>query len=576
MFFFYFFIDCFSNSLSLTTFFSPLKHPTFNRYIKIEPGEKIFSPILKRYVDSHNEVESKNGVNKPPIYLAGNSLLEFGLMTAPTKHLPAWTSVLSNVTTVRSIVLNGNKFDSEIKKLIPFFQRWNLRKLELQSCFISDQTGVAIGNVLFSSSIRNLDLAYNKLIGDAAVLSIIAGMSGRITDWYYTQPIGKRIHDQHLQVNSNSIGSEGCTALYKLVPYVRSNGWLRDNKFECDLSIAIARGNEGKSSTETLGSRLDFFPKEAGTFSCFNVNGKLSVCHSDWENKAHKLAAVLPTLFEVKVLIIHQLRFTYEQVNTIADAIKVSNINRLSLFYNKIEDKGATFLADILPASKITTLDLRCNQITDIGAASIGKILNRSKLTTLLLGNRNFYYGWNILCRIPDKRYSEKYFDYNNHIDKNGMVAISQGLPGSKLNNLSIGCNSSWNIGRDREQGVFAIANVLPHSNLTQLEFNNCVGDSSGEAIGKILNRSKLQKLDLRRNRINTSAIAIFNGLVNSEMQRLTISGNAFGDQAVMALVDILPHTNVTYLDVTGNNVADASKDRLREVCVANGIDCRV
>ena len=156
------------------------------------------------------------------------------------------------------------------------------------------------------------------------------------------------------------------------------------------------------------------------------------------------------------------------------------------------------------------------------------------------------------------------------------MVAISQGLPGSKLNNLSIGCNSSWNIDRDQEQGVFAIANVLPLSNLTQLEFNNCVGDSSGEAIGKILNRSKLQKLDLRRNRINTSAIAIFNGLVNSEMQRLTISDNDFGDQAVMVLVDILPHTNVTYLDVTGNNVADASKDRLREVCVANGIDCRV
>ena len=511
---------------------------------------------------------------------------EFKVSTAPANHVPSWTSVLSNVTTVRSIVFKVTEFDSEIKKLVPFFQRWNLRILILHSCFISDQTGVAIGQVLFSSSLKNLDLGYNAYdtgtgIRDAAVLSIVAGISGRITDWYYNQPKGeRRIYDQELALNSNNIGSEGCTALYKLDPYVRSRSWLRDNTFECDLSVAIARGNEGKSSTETLGSRLDFFPKEPGIFSCFEASGAASVCHSDWENKAHKFAAVLPTLLDVKVLIIHELRFTYEQVNTIADAIKVSNINRLSLFYNRIEDKGATFLADILPASKLTTLDLRCNQITDIGAASIGKILNRSKLTTLLLGNRNGntyqshrYFTAHTVCSVPDK----EDFDYRNQIGKNGMVAISQGLPGSKLNHLGIECNSSWDIGRDQEQGVIAIANVLPLSNLTQLEFNNCIGDSSGEAIGKILNRSKLQKLDLRSNRINTSAITIFNGLVNSEMQRLTISYNDFGDQAVMVLIEILPYTNVTYLDVTHNfNVADASKDKLREVCVANGIDCEV
>ena len=200
-------------------------------------------------------------MNKPPIYLAGNSLQEFKVSTAPANHVPSWTSVLSNVTTVRSIVFKVTEFDSEIKKLVPFFQRWNLRILILHSCFISDQTGVAIGQVLFSSSLTNLDLGYNAYntgtgIRDAAVLSIVAGISGRITDWYYNQPKGeRRIYDQELALNSNNIGSEGCTALYKLDPYVRSRSWLRDNTFECDLSVAIARGNEGKSSTETLGSR---------------------------------------------------------------------------------------------------------------------------------------------------------------------------------------------------------------------------------------------------------------------------------------------------------------------------------
>ena len=545
----------------LTAFFTLFKHPTFNRHIISDPSERIFSSILKRYVDNQKNGGSNNDINNPPIYLAGNSLLQLKVTTALKNYLPGWTSVLSNVTNLQSIDFSATDFDSELKKLIPFFPRWNLRRLKFQSSFITDQTGVKIGEILSSSNLQQIELGYNGL-GDAAILAIAAGMLENIHVWKYSGSTNG------LDVNSNKIGSKGCTALYKLPTNVRSNGWLRDNTFECDLSIAFARGNEQKSSTETLGSRLDFQP-EPGIFSCqVGQTASPSVCISDWENKIHKFAAVLPTFLEVKVLRIHELRFTYKQVNIIADAIKVSEIDHLSLFYNKIEDKGAVYLSNILPASKIATLDLGCNQITDIGAVSIGKILNRSKLTILLLGNRN----GNIVCGKPDK----EDFDYRNRIDKNGMVAISQGLPGSKLNHLSIGCNSSWNIGRDQEQGVFAIANVLPLSNLTQLEFNNCVGDSSGEAIGKILNRSKLQKLDLRRNRINTSAIAIFNGLVNSEMQRLTLSYNDFGDQAVMALVDILPHTNVTYLDVTGNNVADASKDRLREVCVANGIDCRV
>ena len=60
-----------------------------------------------------------------------------------------------------------------------------------------------------------------------------------------------------------------------------------------------------------------------------------------------------------------------------------------------------------------------------------------------------------------------------------------------------VGCSSSSDIGRNHDQGVFAIANVLPLSNLTQLEFNNC-GSNTSMIIAKVLLLSKVTDLGLK------------------------------------------------------------------------------
>ena len=87
---------------------------------------------------------------------------------------------------------------------------------------------------------------------------------------------------------------------------------------------------------------------------------------------------------------------------------------------------------------------------------------------------------------------------YNNKMNSDGMVALVEGLShNDTLKTLDIGSN---NIG---DNGIVALSEVLNHTNITQLNIDNCKLDSNEkngnnygiETLSKVLQTNKKRSI---------------------------------------------------------------------------------
>lgn len=258
----------------------------------------------------------------------------------------------------------------------------------------------------------------------------------------------------------------------------------------------------------------------------------------------------------------------------IASALSHCQLTTLNVSYNQIGDEGARALASALPHCELTSLNLSDNDILADGVKVVADYLCESQITFLdLSGNYvglrlvsyNSIFG-NIANSIACSLLTTLNLDHCG-IEKEGIVAIANALPNSRLTKLTLGYQRVFSSAIPNligAEGAIAIANALPQSQLTEL-YLGCekIGDEGAKAIADALPHSKLTTLrfsrksgaglfsETNRNRIgNEGATAIANALPQSQLIVLSLGCNEVGDQGAKAIANALPQSQLKHLEL--------------------------
>ena len=200
-------------------------------------------------------------------------------------------------------------------------------------------------------------------------------------------------------------------------------------------------------------------------------------------------------------------------------------------------------------------LELGNTAMSARGVTTLAEMLRQCKVSSLSLsvnGIRDAGVSVSAIAEaLPHSQLTRLAF--NDYITDAGAIAIAEALPHSKLTDLDLSFNK---IG---DAGVSAIANALPHSKLTDLDLsNNDIGEAGASAIGDALSQSQLATLDLSSNDIGEAgAIAIARALPQSKLASLDFRSNNIGDEGAIAIARALPQSKLASLDLSYNKIGD-------------------
>ena len=282
-----------------------------------------------------------------------------------------------------------------------------------------------------------------------------------------------------------------------------------------------------------------------------------------------KFATALQDSF-VKKLKFHG-RLDSESICALAAILKDSQLTDLTLFESTIDAQTALVLANGLKDSKITTFMLDDNSIDDEGLTHISSVLKDTKIRELCLSDCNITSnGCKTLAQNLEGTTVESLDIFGNgEIELDGLISLSQSLPATKINELSLG-SLSLDL-----NGMRALSMFLPKSNLKDLVFScstftlemiqtlivalprtkvknltlsACdINDEMATTLLSNLHSTKIETLDLSDNDISsTSTTSINNCMTNkTRLRSLNISDNRIDFEDILKLVSTAHHARV-------------------------------
>jgi Ran GTPase-activating protein (RanGAP) involved in mRNA processing and transport len=281
----------------------------------------------------------------------------------------------------------------------------------------------------------------------------------------------------------------------------------------------------------------------------------LSYCNIDDDDAVHVVKMIPFGLKELNL----QGNFIREGGKSIAKELMNSQVRRLVLNENPIDDNAVRYIAKVLKANKLEYLELESTDITDFSGVEIGKALQgNSVLKELRLGSNfvSHFTAIEIAKGLNDSLSGLQVLDLSEtKINNVGGKAIGMSLKNNKnLRELLL-----YNCGIVADAAK-SIANGLIHNqSLKRLDLgDNLLGDQGAEYIAKCIERSNLIDLDLSYAGIGArGAYEIGRMLKNmSGLVSLNLCGNEILSNSLKSFgKSIVNHPSLETLDLTDNSI---------------------
>lgn len=355
----------------------------------------------------------------------------------------------------------------------------------------------------------------------------------------------------------------------------------------------------------------------------------LSKCHYDGvifqrDERYHLLSNFLQKV-PVKFLSLKNLGLISEILSDIFPRGSLPFLEGLEVDGNNLDDKSINTLGSLISSGNISYFSGNQNLITDAGLITLSSWVNQSSLVTFRIGQN----PWgdnafkNALLPILQNNRNIEYIDISSAL--NNLLISSMQLLGSSLKNIRLKSLIMRSAGLTNEH-IFAFSQGLPHSSLQQIDWrgntisnsgflaffyyaqnsslnkvsfsNNPIGDE-GVCGGIIyLSKAHLQELDISGFELSNVGwrcltanfpkfLKTFRGnnmliseedfqllstvLLNSpQLQKIVLSSVQMTDQSGAYLFDVLPRTNVTDIDFSGNLLTGQSAQRLSNLATTH------
>lgn len=226
--------------------------------------------------------------------------------------------------------------------------------------------------------------------------------------------------------------------------------------------------------------------------------------------------------------------------------LKNSQVERLYLRGNFLDDRNLSSLTGVLKKTKINLLDLSMNSITQVGAEALKqKLIGNNTIVVLNLHHNSLSdEGIKRLVDLGGRKEDqaqalEKLDVSSNEIGPAGALDLVEGIAENfpklhilKLQNNHLGDKGAENLTR------------LPRKNhFTELDLsNNEIGDSGARAVAKIIaNASHLEKINLSGNRIGKEGFkALLSAVKKSHIREVNLDLNGLEEKQLQKLAAAL------------------------------------
>ena len=237
-----------------------------------------------------------------------------------------------------------------------------------------------------------------------------------------------------------------------------------------------------------------------------------------------------------------------EDISALAQVLPNTQVTYLDLSRNRIGYKVAESLAQVLPQTQITILNLGDNQIKDEGAMALAIVLPQTQITNLYLNNNEIGPEGAIALAqaLPQTKITELYM-YENRIGVMGSAAFAQALPRTKITYLNLESNNIV------AEEAAALAQALPQ---TQAETTSISFSWVNKYGGKINEDFLIKDSSLsfyNKQLMDEGTVALAEVLPNTQVTSLDLSGNYIGSRGAVSLARVLPKTQITYLNLADN-----------------------
>jgi Ran GTPase-activating protein (RanGAP) involved in mRNA processing and transport len=428
-----------------------------------------------------------------------------------------------------------------------------LEKLDLSSCFIADEGTIHVANYLENSSIKFLDLRWNKVscLGSIALsnaleknetLNCLILKDNKLT-YEGVSALLKTKNE-----NLNSLDMRKCSTkdvCYLFKEEVNLKGLYHLDINSCNISDGLVH------LTKYLTCKEQRITKLILDFNPLGVSG------------AKLLKELIENNQNLVLLNIARTNMNDEAIEYIAEGLKKNcTITQLDLQRNQIGDAGATFIAEVLNVNQtIHFLGLRRNIIEDLGAQSIGKALSKN----LSLGYLDLAF---------------------NNISSLGISELAKGLQSNEtIQELNL---------KNNPIGDFGVIDVFKNmKNIHTLHVNEC--DLKSESL-KSLNSTMTKDLSILKiggNRIGKSAMLkdcqtvskwipsfldhfnqskLLSNILNYNLIHLDLSSNQIGDDdlEMLLVAPLLDSKNLFHLNLSLNQISSKGASKISDILKKN------
>ncbi len=310
---------------------------------------------------------------------------------------------------------------------------------------------------------------------------------------------------------------------------------------------------------------------DAGMESLANVLNisqinRLHIHHANMGDKGGtQLAKALATMPAIDRIVLEGSRIGDETVHALAAVVQnTPNLGELWVDGNFITNAGAIFFARMIQNSSLPRVGLSSTNITDEGVIALtDAIMTLPKLQVLGIGSRSGDEGIITLVAQLNKT-NVWYFEIDfNVFTPLGMAALARVLPTTKITYLELDYNGNLN----NPESLTQLAQGIAASSLdTLIIWGNNMTDSVA-LLGPIFSNPNFEDFEIQNSNLtDADLIALTSFLPNSSLQMLWLSSNQIGDDGMSALAKVLPDTKITSLQLLNNYITDKSAKTLADV----------